>query len=98
MMNDIINYPFDPELDTDIEEPNTGDADVSYVNGYNLPDDDEEDEDEEDDLVLGDEDELEAADLAEDEIDVEIDPDVDEAVSDEVLVLDAEDDEEEDDL
>src|SRR5688572_4811508 len=99
MSQEIINYPFDQELDDDkeasgsfdrsseevfIDRPNTAQTDISYVNGHNLPDDDE-DEDEEDDLILGDEDELDEADLAEDEIDVEVDEDVDAVVSDDDL-------------
>ena len=106
MSQEIINYPFDEELDDDrepfdsfdrsseevfIDRPNTGNTAVSNVNGHNLPDDDD-DEDEEDDLILGDEDELDEADLAEDEIDVEVDEDVDAVVSDDDLVLDTEDD------
>ena len=107
MAQEIINYPFDSEMDNDDRErsdrfersheetfadrPGTGNTSISYVNGHNLPDD-EEDEDEEDDLILGDEDELEEADLAEDEIDVEIDEDVDTEVSDDDLVLDTEED------
>lgn len=120
MSQEIINYPFDPELDDDDREssdgfdrsseevvadrPNASDTEISYVNGHNLPDDDDEDdEDDEDDLILGDEDELDEADLAEDEIAVEIDEDVDPVVSDDDLVLDTEDDvlddeEEEEDL
>ena len=105
MSQEIINYPFDPELDDDdSESPVSADrvseTNISYVNGHNLP---EDDEDEEDDLILGDEDEIDEADLAEDEIDVEVDDDLDAVVSDNDLVLDIEDDvldddEEEDDL
>ena len=105
MSQEIINYPFDPELneretsdsfdrspeEVFIDRPNTSQTDISYINGHNLPDD-EDDEDEEDDLILGDEDELDEADLAEDEIDVEVDEDVDAVVSDDDLVLDTEDD------
>ena len=112
MTQEIINYPFDSELDNDMEpadrfeqtpeevfidRPDTGNTGITYVNGHNLPDDDE-DEDEEDDLILGDEDELDEADLAEDEIDVEIEENIDEDVSDADLVLDADEDDEEDDL
>ena len=107
MSQEIINYPFDPELDDDreasssfdrsseevfIDRPDTSKTDISYVNGHNLPDDDDDDEDEEEDLILGDEDELDEADLAEDEIDVEVDEDVDAVVSDDDLVLDTADD------
>ena len=106
MSQEIINYPFDPELDERetsesfdrspgevfIDRPHTSQTDISYVNGHNLPDDDDDDEDEEDDLILGDEDELDEADLAEDEIDVEVDEDVDAVVSDDDLVLDTADD------
>ncbi len=121
MAQEIINYPFDSEIDNDerersdrfarsseetfVDRPNTGNTDISYVNGHNLPDDDEDDEDEEDDLILGDEEELDEADLAEDEIDVEVDEDVDAVVSDDDLVLETEEDvlddddeEDEDDL
>ena len=50
-------------------------------------------------MILGDEDELDEADLAEDQIDVETDEDVDDVIGDDDLVLDAEEDiEEEDDL
>jgi hypothetical protein len=105
MSQEIINYPFDPELDDDDSESSVSsdrvsETNISYVNGHNLP---EDDEDKEDDLILGDEDEIDEADLAEDEIDVEVDDDVDAVVSDDDLVLDTEDDvldddEEEDDL
>jgi hypothetical protein len=110
MQEEIINYPFDDELDdressdsygrsseeTFIDRHDAA-ASITYVNGHNLPEDD--DEEEEDDLILGDEDELDEADLAEDEIDVEIDEDVDDVISDDDLVLDAEEDvEDEDDL
>ena len=107
MQQEIINYPFDPELDNDenersdsydrsteevlLDRRNTTETSISYVNGHNLPDEDEEDEDE-DDLVLGDEDELDEDDLAEDEIDVEVDDEVDPVVSDDDLVLDVDDD------
>ena len=110
MTQEIINYPFDPELDNDLEDsnrfeqtpevftarPDANDAAITYVNGHNLPDEDEEDEDE-DDLILGDEDELDEDDLAEDEIDVEIDEDVDADVSEDDLVLDADPDLDDDD-
>ena len=105
MSQEIINYPFDPELDDDDSESSVSadrvsETNISYVNGHNLP---EDDEDKEDDLILGDEDEIDEADLAEEEIDVEVDDDVDDVVSDDDLVLDTEDDvldddEEEDDL
>jgi len=105
MSQEIINYPFDPELDDDDSESSVSadrvsETNISYVNGHNLP---EDDEDKEDDLILGDEDEIDEADLAEDEIDVEVDDDLDAVVSDNDLVLDIEDDvldddEEEDDL
>ena len=95
MSQEIINYPFDPELDDDDSESSVSadrvsETNISYVNGHNLP---EDDEDKEDDLILGDE----------DEIDVEVDDDLDAVVSDDDLVLDIEDDvldddEEEDDL
>ena len=110
MEQEIINYPFD-EIDNDdrdrsdfgrspdevfIDRPNTSDTEIKNVNGHNLPEDDEDDDDDtEDDLILGDEDELDEADLEEDEIDVEIDDDVDD-VSEDDLVLDAEEDEEDD--
>jgi hypothetical protein len=112
MLEEIINYPFDDELDdrersdsysrpfeeTSFDHRGT-DANITYVNGHNLPEDDDDDDEEEDDLILGDEDELDEADLAEDEIDVEIDEDVDDVIGDDDLVLDAEEDvEEEDDL
>ncbi len=116
MEQEIINYPFDQDFDNETERSDSSEpsieegfidrtaasnSNISYVNGHNLPDDEEE-EDEEDDLVLGDEDELEEADLAEDEIDVEVDEDVDAVVSDDDLVLDADadldDDEDDDDL
>ena len=105
MSQEIINYPFDPELDDDdrespVSSARVSETNISNVNGHNLP---EDDEDKEDDLILGDEDEIDEADLAEDEIDVEVDDDVDDVVSDDDLVLDTEDDvldddEEEDDL
>jgi len=112
MQEEIINYPFDDEPDDRersdsygrsseekfIDYPNA-DAGITYVNGHNLPEDDDDDDEEEDDLILGDEDELDEADLAEDEIDVEIDEEVDDVISDDDLVLDAEEDvEEEDDI
>jgi hypothetical protein len=112
MQEEIINYPFDDELDdrecsdsydrssegTSFDHRGT-DANITYVNGHNLPEDDDDDDEEEDDLILGDEEELDEADLTEDEIDVEIDEDVDDVISDNDLVLDAEEDvEEEDDL
>jgi hypothetical protein len=112
MQEEILNYPFDEIENDDkesvggydrsaeevfIDRPNTSDTEITYVNGHNLPDDDDEEEDDtEDDLILGDEDELDEADLAEDEIDVEVDDDVDD-VSDDDLVLDAEEDEDEED-
>jgi hypothetical protein len=107
MEQEIINYPFDDELDdrecygrsseeTFIDRHGAA-ANITYVNGHNLPDDD--DDEEEDDLILGDEDELDEADLAEDEIDIEVDEDIDDVISDNDLVLDAEDNvEDEDDL
>ena len=105
MSQEIINYPFDPELDDDdrespVSSARVSETNISNVNGHNLP---EDDEDKEDDLILGDEDEIDEADLAEDEIDVEVDDDLDAVVSDDDLVLDIEDDvldddEEEDDL
>ena len=77
MSQEIINYPFDEDLDDDretsgsfersseevfVDRPNTGDTEISYVNGHNLPDEDDDDVDEdEDDLILGDEDELDEA-------------------------------------
>jgi hypothetical protein len=110
-MSEIINYPFDPELDGEegassedrsareisIDSPNTNDAEITYVNGHYLPD--EEDEGEEDDLILGDEGELDEDDFDEDEIDVEVDDEVDEDIDEDDLVLDADNDalEEEDD-
>ena len=112
MQEEIINYPFDDELDdressdsygrsseeTFIDRHDAA-ASITYVNGHNLPEDDDDDDEEEDDLILGDEDELDEADLAEDEIDVEVDEDVDAVIGDNDLVLDAEEDvEEEDDL
>jgi hypothetical protein len=112
MQEEIINYPFDDELDdrecsdsydrssegTSFDHRGT-DANITYVNGHNLPEDDDDDDEEEDDLILGDEEELDEADLTEDEIDVEIDEDVDDVISDNDLVLDAEEDvEDEDDL
>ena len=112
MLEEIINYPFDDEVDdrersdsysrsfeeTSFDHRDT-DANITYVNGHNLPEDDDDDDEEEDDLILGDEDELDEADLAEDEIDVEVDEDVDAVIGDNDLVLDAEEDvEEEDDL
>ena len=107
-MAEIINYPFDPELDdqeysdrkpddTFTDRPNTSDTEITYVNGHYVP---EEDEDAEDDLVLGDEDELEEDDFDEDEIDVEVDDEVDEDIDENDLVLDADEnvlDEEEED-
>jgi hypothetical protein len=115
MAQEIINYPFDDfddERDSTgsserspqevfIDRPLTGNTEISYVNGHNLPDDEDEDE-EEDDLILGDEDDVDEDDLAEDEIDVEIEEDVDPDVDDADLVLDTDDpvldDEDEDDL
>ena len=47
--------------------------------------------------MLGDEDDLDEADLKEDEIDVEIDDDMDDDLDEDDLVLDADDDEEEED-
>ena len=112
MQQEIINYPFDELENDDrerssdydrspdevfIDRPNTSDTEIKNVNGHNLPEDDEDDDDDtEDDLILGDEDELDEADLEEDEIDVEIDDDVDD-VSEDDLVLDAEEDEDEED-
>lgn len=105
MSQEIINYPFDPELDDNDNESAEGfnrssETTISSVNGHNLPDDD--DDEEEDNLILGDEDDLDEADLAEDEIDVEVDEDVNVVVSDDDLVLDTADDvlddEEEEDL
>ena len=106
MQQEIIHYPFDPELDNDenegsdsfehsVEEislnrSNTPDTSITYVNGHNLPD--EDDDEDEDDLVLGDEDELDEDDLAENEIDVEVDDEVDPVVSEDDLVLDVDDD------
>ena len=104
MVQEIINYPFDPELDDDFErsetneetpdvfvdQPNTHDSSITYVNGHNLPDEDEDDDDE-DDLILGDENELNEDDFVE-EIDVEVDEDIDEDVTDEDFVLDTDDD------
>ena len=55
MSQEIINYPFDSELDDDFAaRPQTSDPAITYVNGNDLPDEEDEDEDE-DDLVLGDE-------------------------------------------
>ena len=68
MTQEIINYPFDPELDNDLEDSNSfgqtsevstesrdaNDAAITYVNGHNLPDEDEEDEDEDEDENAGD--------------------------------------------
>ena len=101
MSQEIINYPFDPELDDDDNESSQGfelssETNTGYVNGHNLPDDDDEE-----DLILGDEEELDEADLAADEIDVEVDEDVDAVASDDDLVLDTADDvldDEEEDL
>lgn len=105
MTQEIINYPFDPEFDGErdssgtsernphevfIDRPNTGNTEITYVNGHNLPDEDE-DEEEEDDLILGDEDDLDEDDLAEDEIDVEVDEEVDPEIDDADLVLDTDD-------
>jgi hypothetical protein len=102
MQEEIINYPFDDELDdrecsdsydrssegTSFDHRGTN-ANITYVNGHNLPEDDDDDDEEEDDLILGDEDELDEADLTEDEIDVEIYEDVDDVISDNDIVLDA---------
>ncbi len=108
MLQEIINYPFDEIGDEDtmnsesfhrsseevfIDRPSS-DAELTHVNGHNLPEDDEEDDDDtEDDLVLGDEDELD-----EDEIDIELDEDADEVKEDDLVLDDDEEDDEEDDL
>ena len=113
MQQEIINYPFDELEENDnrsdnfnqnvenvfIEHPRTSDSAITYVNGHHIRDEDE-DVEEEDDLVLGDEDELDEDDFAEEEIDVEVDEDIDDVTEDD-LVLDADDDlddDEEDDL
>ena len=106
-MQDALNEPkkFDEQLKTIdrtpqgvlIERPSTS-QDTHPVNGnYNLPDEDEdEDENTEDDLILGDEDELTGE---EEEYDVELeeDPDAEDIYEDD-LVIDAYDDDDEDDL
>jgi hypothetical protein len=110
MQQEILNYPFD-EIDDDdrersdnfdqspeeifMDRSNANDTSISYVNGHNLPEEDDDDE-EEDDLILGDEDDLDDADLVE-EIDVEIDEEVDPDLNDDDLVLDVDDDDEEED-
>lgn len=107
MLEEIINYPFDEIGDDDTMNSENfhrsseevfidrqiSDAELTHVNGHNLPEDDEEDEDDEDDLVLGDEDELD-----EDEIDVELEEDADEVSDDDLVLGDDEDEDEEDDL
>lgn len=118
MAHEIINYPFNAAWDKDDRDPSDrsseetcvdrttiGTPDIKYVNGHNLPDDDDDVDEEENDLILGDEDELDEADLAEDEVDVEVDEDVDAVVGDDDLVLETDDDvldeddeEDEDDL
>lgn len=69
---------------------------LSVNNNQQIDEDEDEDEDVEDDLILGDEDELEADDEKE-AADVEIDEDFDEDDLDEDdLLLEADDDEEDD--
>ena len=80
-----------------IDRPLTSDTEITQVNGHHLPEEDDDEDEEEDDLVLGDEDDLDEADLKEDEIDVEIDDDMDDDLDEDDLVLDADDDEEEED-
>lgn len=67
------------------------------VNGNSAPeDDDDEDESEEEDLILGDEDKVTGD---EEEFDVELEGDIDEAdIDEDDLVIDTDDDEEDDDL
>jgi hypothetical protein len=103
MQQEIINYPFDELEENDrsdsfndsegnvfIERPGAPDAAITYVNGHHIPDEDE-DEEEEDDLILGDEDDLDEEDV--DELDIEVDEDVDEEITEDDLVLDADDEE-----
>ena len=84
---------------TFIERPLSINPDMHPVNGnYSLPDEDEDDDKTEDDLILGDEDELNGE---EDEYEVELEDNVNDAdIDEDDLVINADDDDldEEDDL
>lgn len=91
--NDLLNTRSEGMSDRSIAD-NTK---IAQVNGHYLPDEDD-DEGEEEDLVLGDEAEIDEVDYNEDELEVEEIDDLDEDdVDDDDLVLDADDDEEDED-
>lgn len=79
-----------------IEKPPFTRFETNPVNGnYNLPDEEDEEDEKEDDLILGDE-ELSGD---EEEYDVELEDDIDEKdLDDDDLVIDADEEEEEEDL